>query len=72
MGAAVEEFPDGLALEGGRPLQGAHVLSHGDHRIAMAFAIAALSAAGESEIEEAECASVSFPEFWQVLEAGRA
>lgn len=67
MGASVEERPDGLAVDGGRALRGAAVRSHGDHRIAMAFAVAALGASGDTEIEDAECASVSFPEFYDVL-----
>ncbi len=71
LGASVEQRPDGLVIEGGRPLRGAWVRSHGDHRIAMAFGVASLLAAGETEIDDAECASVSFPEFWQVLETGR-
>jgi len=72
LGGRVEELPDGLAIEGGRPLRGAAVRSHGDHRIAMALAVAGLAAEGETEIEEAECASVSFPEFWDVLGRGAA
>ena len=71
MGVRVLERPDGFVLEGGARLQGAAVRSHGDHRIAMAFAVAALGAQGETEIDDAECASVSFPEFWQVLDAAR-
>ncbi len=70
MGAAIQELPDGLVVSGGRPLHGAAVRSHGDHRIAMALAIAALGAEGETEIEEAECASVSFPEFYDFLARG--
>jgi len=70
MGASAEERPDGLAIAGGRRLRGARVRSFGDHRIAMAFAIASLAADGETEIDDAECASVSYPEFWQVLESG--
>jgi 3-phosphoshikimate 1-carboxyvinyltransferase len=72
LGGRVEELPDGLAIEGGRPLRGAAVRSHGDHRIAMALAVAGLAAEGETEIEEAECTSVSFPEFWDVLGRGAA
>ena len=67
MGARIEELPDGLVVEGGSRLHGAHVDSRGDHRIAMALAIAALAAEGDTEIESAECASVSFPEFADVL-----
>ncbi len=70
LGARVEERPDGLVIEGGRPLRGAAVRSYGDHRIAMALAVAALAAEGETAIEEAECASVSYPEFWDVLGRG--
>jgi 3-phosphoshikimate 1-carboxyvinyltransferase len=72
LGARVEELPDGLVVEGGKALRGAAVRSFGDHRIAMAMAIAALSAEGETTIEDAECASVSFPEFWDVLGRGTA
>lgn len=70
MGVAIEERPDGFWIDGGRPLHGAPVRSFGDHRIAMALAIAALGAQGETEIEDAACASVSFPEFFDVLKRG--
>jgi 3-phosphoshikimate 1-carboxyvinyltransferase len=63
MGAAVEERPDGLVIQGGRPLHGASVASHDDHRIAMALAVAALAAEGETEIEGGACVAVSFPDF---------
>ena len=66
MGAAVEEFPDGLKIEKSN-LRGAEIESYGDHRIAMAFAVAALVADGETKINGAECAAVSFPEFFQTL-----
>ncbi len=66
MNATVEEFPDGLRVEKS-DLKGATVDSFGDHRIAMAFAVAALFAEGETEIVGAECAGVSFPEFFQTL-----
>jgi len=68
LGARVEARPDGLVIRGGAPLKGAAVRSHGDHRIAMALAVAALAAEGESQIEGGECAAVSFPEFLDVLE----
>jgi 3-phosphoshikimate 1-carboxyvinyltransferase len=71
LGAAVEEHPDGLAVRGGARLRGATVRSHGDHRIAMAFAVAGLAADGETEIEEADCIAVSFPEFPSLLDEGR-
>jgi 3-phosphoshikimate 1-carboxyvinyltransferase len=67
MGAAVEEKPDGLVISGGRRLRGADIITRGDHRIAMAFAVAGLTAQGETRIHEAECADVSFPGFWQTL-----
>lgn len=67
MGASVEEFPDGFKVERST-LKGTVIDSFGDHRIAMAFAVAALFAEGETEIEGAECAAVSFPAFFEVLE----
>jgi 3-phosphoshikimate 1-carboxyvinyltransferase len=70
MGAKVEELPDGLRVAGrsaGR-LHGAEIEPHGDHRMAMAFAVAALGAEGETVIRDAECAGVSYPEFFTTLE----
>lgn len=67
MGAKVDEFPDGMKIYQSE-LKGAKVNSFGDHRIAMAFAVAGLFADGETEIEDAECAAVSFPEFFETLE----
>jgi 3-phosphoshikimate 1-carboxyvinyltransferase len=67
MGAEVEELPDGLRVFGPTQLRGAIVDSHGDHRIAMAFAVAALIAQGESEICGSEAAGVSLPEFFELL-----
>ncbi|MEP6741993.1 MAG: 3-phosphoshikimate 1-carboxyvinyltransferase [bacterium] len=69
MGAAVEEFEDGLHVLGGAHLKGATLESFGDHRVAMAFSVAALLAEGESEIAGSECVSVSFPNFFEVLES---
>ena len=69
MGAEVEEFEDGLRVSGGAKLHGAAIDPRGDHRIAMAFSVAALLAEGESEIKDAECVGVSFPEFFDLLEA---
>jgi len=66
MGAAVEEFPDGFRVERSH-LKGASIDSFGDHRIAMAFAVAALFADGETEISGAECADISFPGFFETL-----
>ena len=67
LGGEVEEHPDGLTVRGHARLRGTSVRSHGDHRIAMALAVAGLAAQGETEIEGAECASVSFPEFYGIL-----
>jgi 3-phosphoshikimate 1-carboxyvinyltransferase len=67
MGADVLEFDDGLRVNGPTHLRGASVDPHGDHRIAMAFAIAALLADGETEIKDSDCVAVSFPEFFELL-----
>jgi 3-phosphoshikimate 1-carboxyvinyltransferase len=69
MGVAAEELPDGMVIPGRQKFRAAQFDSFGDHRIAMAFAVAALRADGESTIDGAEAASVSFPEFWQTLAA---
>ena len=70
MGAEVEEFEDGLRVHGRARLSGARLDAHGDHRIAMAFTVAALLAEGETEIVGAEeCVAVSFPEFFPLLES---
>lgn len=68
MGAEVEEFDDGLSIRGGQQLHGASLDSFGDHRIAMAFAVAALRASGETEISGADAAVISYPEFFEALE----
>jgi 3-phosphoshikimate 1-carboxyvinyltransferase len=68
MGVAAEESPDGMHIPGRQKFRGAAIESFGDHRIAMAFAVAGLAADGPTIINEAEAASVSFPEFWQTLE----
>ncbi|HEX3438000.1 MAG TPA: 3-phosphoshikimate 1-carboxyvinyltransferase [Pseudacidobacterium sp.] len=68
MGAAVEEFEDGLDVPGGQQLHGAEINSGGDHRIAMAFSVAALRASGETVIHGAESAAISFPEFYELLD----
>jgi 3-phosphoshikimate 1-carboxyvinyltransferase len=67
MGVEAEELPDGLAIPGRQRFHAAELDSFGDHRIAMAFAVAALCADGESVIHGAEAASVSFPEFFRTL-----
>jgi 3-phosphoshikimate 1-carboxyvinyltransferase len=68
MGAELEEFEDGLDVPGGQQLHGAEVDSDGDHRIAMAFAVAALRATGDTLILGADAAAVSFPEFYSLLD----
>ena len=68
MGANVEELEDGLKIPGGQTLRGAELDSFGDHRIAMAFAIAALRAEGETLIQGAESAAISYPAFFENLE----
>ena len=67
MGIEIDEFPDGFRIDGGQQLRGAVVQSFNDHRIAMAFAVAGLIAEGETVIEGAEAASVSLPEFFDLL-----
>ncbi len=71
-GATVEEFEDGLHVAGPTSLRGAHVESFGDHRIAMSAAVAALIADGPTTIRDAEAASVSFPGFYDALDALRS
>jgi 3-phosphoshikimate 1-carboxyvinyltransferase len=68
MGAEVAEFDDGLDVPGGQTLHGATIDSGGDHRIAMAFSVAALRAEGETRIQGAESAAISFPEFFNLLD----
>jgi len=74
MGAKVEEFPDGMRVEGraAGKLHGAKIDPQGDHRIAMALLVAALGADGDTTIRDAECVGVSFPEFFATLERLRA
>jgi 3-phosphoshikimate 1-carboxyvinyltransferase len=70
MGADVEERADGFVIEGGPTLHGTVVRSHGDHRIAMALSVAALAAQGATEVADAKCVAVSFPDFYDVLGRG--
>lgn len=67
LGAAVEEYPDGFLIEGGSSLAGATVRSFGDHRIAMMCGILGLLAKGETEVEGADVAEISYPDFWGIL-----
>jgi 3-phosphoshikimate 1-carboxyvinyltransferase len=68
MGATVEEFEDGLLVRGSQKLHGAKIDSGGDHRIAMAFAVAALKASSETHISGEESVAISFPQFFAMLE----
>ena len=72
MGGDIEEYPDGFHICGRRPLAGGEVDARHDHRLAMAFAIAALGATGPTLIHDAGAAAVSYPEFFAVLESLRA
>ena len=65
MGARVEEMPDGMVIYGGQRLAGAVVRSHGDHRLAMTLAVAAMAARGETTIQGADAVHVSYPAFWE-------
>jgi 3-phosphoshikimate 1-carboxyvinyltransferase len=69
MGVAIEPTPDGFIVDGSKShLQGAHVNSHGDHRIAMSLAVAGLIADQTTNIDNAEVVSISYPEFWNTLQ----
>ncbi|MFQ6090434.1 MAG: 3-phosphoshikimate 1-carboxyvinyltransferase, partial [Candidatus Bipolaricaulia bacterium] len=69
LGAEIEELPDGMVIQGPAQLKGAIVDSEGDHRIVMANAVAALLARGQTTVRGAEWADVSFPGFFETLEA---
>jgi 3-phosphoshikimate 1-carboxyvinyltransferase len=69
MGGDVTELEDGWEIRGPRHLEGARVTSAGDHRVAMALAVAGLLADGATEIEDAGCVDISYPGFWDQLEA---
>jgi 3-phosphoshikimate 1-carboxyvinyltransferase len=73
MGAKTESLPDGITVAGrdAGPLHGAEIDPHGDHRIAMAMAVAGLAAEGQTTIHKAECAAVSFPAFFDTLDRSR-
>jgi len=72
LGGDIEEQPDGFRVRGGRRLTGGEADAKGDHRLAMAFAVAALGGATPSTILDAGSAAVSYPEFFSVLESLRA
>lgn len=67
MGGSIEERPDGFVIEGPQKLSGARINPQGDHRIAMAFAVASLVAEGETILEDPSCATVSYPNFFEQL-----
>ncbi len=67
MGVEVEELEDGFIIEGRKRLRGARIETFGDHRIAMAFAIAGLLAEGETELDDPDCVKVSYPNFFEDL-----
>lgn len=67
MGCQITPTEDGMIIEGGKPLSGAHIRTYLDHRIAMAFSIAGLVAEGETVIEDSQCVDVSYPEFFDTL-----
>ena len=69
LGVDIEETPDGMVIRGGRKLRGTGVSSFGDHRIAMTMGIAGTISDGETAIEEADAADVSYPTFWSTLDS---
>jgi 3-phosphoshikimate 1-carboxyvinyltransferase len=71
LGVKVEERDDGMTIHGGSGLRGAAVRSFGDHRVAMAFAVGALSSDGAIEIDDARCADISFPTFFDLMDKMR-
>ncbi|MEG2512388.1 MAG: 3-phosphoshikimate 1-carboxyvinyltransferase [Acetivibrio sp.] len=69
MGAQVEATEDGMIIHGGKPLKGAFLPVKGDHRIAMSFAIAALAAEGETTLDNYDCVTISYPDFYRDLKS---
>jgi 3-phosphoshikimate 1-carboxyvinyltransferase len=72
LGAKIEVSSDRMVVHGGAPLSGAEVESHNDHRVAMALAVAGLFADGKTTVKDAECVSVSFPNFFEMMNAAGA
>jgi 3-phosphoshikimate 1-carboxyvinyltransferase len=68
LGVRIRERPDGMIIEGGTGITGGNARSFGDHRLAMALAVAGLAGTGAVSVEDAECVGVSYPEFWRHLE----
>ena len=67
MGVQIEEYPDGMSIEGNESFRGAEVESHGDHRIAMAMTVAALNAQGKTVINGVSAVDISFPGFFELI-----
>jgi 3-phosphoshikimate 1-carboxyvinyltransferase len=70
-GVRVEERDDGLTIQGRQRLRGSKIETHGDHRVAMSFAVAGLCADGGVELDDANCADISFPGFFHALDSLR-
>ena len=71
LGVRVEEFPDGFEIPPNQQIQGGKVQTFGDHRIAMAFAVAGLVADAPVELDQPSCVSISFPDFFETLNSLR-
>ena len=69
MGADITSTDDGMIINGTGKLNGAVCESYNDHRVAMSLSIAALGADGQTEIKNSECASISFPEYYDLLKS---
>jgi 3-phosphoshikimate 1-carboxyvinyltransferase len=69
LGVRIRERPDGMIIEGGEGIAGGNARSFGDHRLAMALAVAGVTGRGAVTVEGAECVAVSYPEFWEHLES---
>jgi 3-phosphoshikimate 1-carboxyvinyltransferase len=67
LGADADELPDGFVVRGGRPRLRGTVVTHGDHRLAMAFGILSALPGNEIAIDDRECVAVSYPDFWRDL-----
>jgi 3-phosphoshikimate 1-carboxyvinyltransferase len=69
MGCDIEATDDGMIIHGGKPLHGADIHSHDDHRLAMSFAVASLAAAGTTRILDDGCVGISYPSFFKDFQA---
>ena len=68
-GADVQETEDGMIIRGGKPLHGADFTSYADHRVAMSMAVCALACEGNSSIDDPDCVAISYPTFFETLDA---